>query len=162
MQQNMKKTGYYVNLEQQTTNPTWLDTKKASTTLRKLKNSPPCVLYITRKPKKYFDTSLLSLFKQKSPTIIFWCVLHFNHTYSGTESFSVPSNVEISQSLLSEIKNTNFGHCVLSELAVATEKIENFSNFFPHLRQLLQTSMFLPAESFVAYFSLSRQNRYII
>ena len=71
---------------------------------------------------------------------------------------SILKKTVIQQGDLFENPNTNFGHCVSSDLVMASGIATHFFRLFPDLNDIRQRKMFLPPGSLIARFSQQRQN----
>ena len=138
--QDLTKTGYYAYLQQQATTPS-VDTKRtmlrniASTTRQKLVNSKPPAPYLKQIPGNSILKNRYPI-RSNSGQPPSSCDVHatnfqFNQISNDTESILLPPNIEILQGELFENPNTNFGHCVSSDLVMAAGIAIHFFENFP-------------------------------
>ena len=166
--QNLTKTGYYAYLEQQATTPPSVDTnifllrKIASTTRRKRVNLTPPAPNLTQIPGKSILKNRYPLRSNRGqPPSSFDVHLHIfqiNEISNDTESFSLPPNLEILPRELFEKPNTNFGHCVSSDLVMAAGIAKHLLRLFPDLKDIRQRKMFLPPGSLITHSSHQQKN----
>ena len=165
--QDLTKKGYYAYLEQQATTPPSVDTKGtmlrniASTTRQKLVKSTPSAPNLTQIPGKSIlkNRYPIRLNRGQTPSSsnVHSPNFQFNQISNDTQSILLPRNIEVLQGDQFENPNTNFGHCVSSDLVMAAGRATQFLRF-PDLNDIRQKKMFLPPGSLIAPFSQQRQN----
>lgn len=82
----------------------------------------------------------------------------FNQISSDLESVVLPQNIQIYQGDVFNNMNTNFGHCVSSDLVMGAGIARNFLRLFPDLNEVRKKNKFLPPGSLIAHYSQQRKN----
>ena len=127
--QDLTKKGYYAYLEQQAMTPPSVETKRtmlrniASTTRQKLVNSTHSAPNLTQIPGKLILKNRYPIRSHRgqppSSSDVHSLNFQFNRISNDTESILLPPDIEILHGDLFENPNTNFGHCVSSDLVMA-------------------------------------------
>ena len=134
----------------------------ASTARQKLVNSTPSAPNLTQIPGKSIPKNRYPIRSNRgqppSSSDVHSPNFQFNQISNDTQSILLPPDTEILRGDLFENPNTNFGHCVSSDLVMAAGIATQFLRLFPDLNDIRRRKLFLPPGSLKAHFSQQQQN----